>query len=228
MEPLTRLESKEALSALEDIVIQRRATLHFTDEPVPAEVVDTALSIATQAPSGYNLQPWRFLVLTEPARRHKLQAAAFGQETIGEAPLIIVAMAQREGWKARVDDIFRTRATRTDQEDSALINRDKQAALNFVATLPPAVWLNRQVMTAFTYLLLAFEFQGWDTAPMESFDGPAIRRALELPEDTEVVALLAVGRARNPDPPHPGRLPVSEIAHRERFGEPYVSNDSEL
>jgi nitroreductase len=226
MESVTRIEPREALSALEDIVIQRRATPHFTSEPVPGEVIDTALSVASQAPSGYNLQPWRFLVLTDAEQREKLRAAAFGQEKIGEAPLMIVAMAGRSDWQSRADDIFRTRAARTGT-DWAQVVPVKQGALAFVGKLPPGVWENRQVMIAFTYLLLAFEFQGWDTAPMEGFDAAAVRRAFALPDDTEVVALLAVGRAREHDPVHPGRLPVSEIAYREQFGTPYVSRDSE-
>jgi nitroreductase len=226
MESLSRIEPREALSALEDIVIQRRATPHFSHDPVPEEVIDTALSIASQAPSGYDLQPWRFLVLTEAAQREKLKAAAFGQAKIGEAPVMIVAMAQREGWKARADEIFRTRASRSGM-DWAQVDRAKQAAFSFVAQLPPGVWENRQVMIAFTYLMLAFEFQGWDTAPMEGFDAAAVRAAFDLPEDTEVIALLAIGRARDVDPVHPGRLPVSEIAYRERFGAPYVSNEPE-
>ncbi len=227
MEPLPRIEPSQALSALEDIVIQRRATQHFSAEPVPDEVIDTALSIASQAPSGYNFQPWRFVVLTDRAQRLKLREAAHGQRKIGEAPLVIIAMGRREGWKEEADEIFRTRASRTGSLDWAQIEQSKQAAIAFLDTLPPGVWVNRQVMIAFTYLLLAFEFQGWDTAPMEGFDAEAVRKAFALPDDTEVVALLAVGRASENDPPHPGRLAVSEIAFREQYGRPYVSNESE-
>lgn len=227
MESLSRIETREALSALEDIVIQRRATPHFTNDPVPGEVIDTALSVATQAPSGYNLQPWRFLVLTEASQRKRLQAAASGQRKIGEAPLMIVALARRSDWQKRAEEIFRTRAARTGA-DWAQAEPTLREAVAFVAKLPPGVWENRQTMIAFTYLMLAFEFQGWDTAPMEDFDAAAVRSAFALPADTEVIALLAVGRARDQDPVHPGRLPVSDIAYREQYGTPYVSHETDL
>jgi nitroreductase len=219
--PLQANHRPEVLSMLEDVVIQRRATKHFTSEPVPREILETALSVATQAPSGYNFQPWRFLVLSEPGRRRQLQQAAFGQAKIMEAPIVIVAFAQTEGWKQRVDEIFKMRAEQTGQNDPESQRRAKEAALTFISQLAPGVWVNRQVMIAFTYLMLAIESQGWDTAPMEGFDGAAVRTALDLPPDAEVVALLAVGRAALPDAPHPGRLSVGDIAYRERIDTPF-------
>lgn len=211
----------EVLSMLEDVVIQRRATQHFTAEPVPREILETALSVATQAPSGYNFQPWRFLVLTEAERRQQLQQAAYGQTKIMEAPVMIVAFACTEGWKDRIDEILRMRAEQTGQNDPEAQRKSKENALAFISQLPPAVWVTRQVMIAFTYLMLAIESQGWDTAPMEGFDAVAVREALDLPPDAEVVALLAVGRGAPPDAPHPGRLPVSEIAFRDRTDMPF-------
>lgn len=186
------------------------------------EVIETALSIAAQAPSGYNFQPWRFLVLAEEEQRRRLQDAAFGQGKIAEAPVVIVAFALREGWKDKVDDILQLRAEQTGQNDPAAREKAKQGALDFISKQSASVWVTRQVMIAFTYLMLAVESQGWDTAPMEGFDAAAVRSAFQLPEDTEVVALLAVGRAVDKDPPHPGRLPVGEIAYRDRFDAPFT------
>jgi nitroreductase len=218
-----QLQRPETISFLEDLVIQRRATPHFKPDAVPAEVLETALSVAAQAPSGYNFQPWRFLVLTELAQRKRLQAAAFGQAKISEAPAVIVAFSQREGWKEKVDEIFAIRASQMEKVDLAAQEKSKKAAFDFISHLKPGVWANRQTMIAFTYLMLAIEAQGWDTAPMEGFDAAAVRSAFDLPADTEVVALLAIGRAAQPEPPHPGRLPVSEIAYRERFDTPFTT-----
>lgn len=219
----------ELVSFLEDVVIQRRATPHFSAEPVPMDVIDTALSIAAQAPSGYNFQPWRFLVLTEKEQRQRLQAAAFGQAKITEAPVVIVAFAEREGWKEKIDEIFALRAEQTGQNDPASQQKTKENAVSFISQFLPGVWVTRQTMIAFTYLMLAVESQGWDTAPMEGFDGAAVRAAFGLPADAEVVALLAIGRAAESDPPHPGRLPVSEIAYRDRYEVPFTTiNPSEL
>lgn len=213
-----------AVRIFDQIVRQRRATPRFRDEPVPEDIIEAALTLAGQAPSGYNFQPWRFLVLRDPERRARLRQAAFNQAKITEAPLVIIAFGQREGWKAPMDEIIRTRAKRTGRspEDPEKL---KSTAIGFVAKLSPELWLNRQVMIAFTYLMLAIESLGWDTAPMEGFDGPAVRTAMGLPADSEVIALLAVGRALDPATPYPGRLGVGQIAFRETCDNPFVASE---
>jgi len=216
--PLLRKEAR----ILAHLAEQRRATQHFRPDPVPESVIETALAIAAQAPSGYNLQPWRFLVLTEQGQREALRRAAFDQQKITEAPLVIVAFGEREGWKQHVDAIFRTTAARRGVGVDAS-EKMKTGALSFIFHFDPAVWLNRHVMIAFTYLMLSFESQGWDTAPMEGFDPEAVKHTFELPADAEVVALLAVGRAQAENA-HPGRLTVDHIAFRERYGEPLLTD----
>lgn len=211
------LPAPNVVEAFEQLVRRRRATPHFTNEEVPPEVIESALQLAAEAPSGYNIQPWRFVVLREAASRARLRAAAFDQEKITEAPVVIVACAEHDAWQEHMNEILLTRARRNGrvEEDQS---KARQQALDFIATLPREVWLNRHVMIGFTYLMLAFEALGWDTAPMEGFKPDMVREGVGLPPDAAVVALLAVGRAAGAEPPHPGRLPVEAIASGERFG----------
>lgn len=227
MSTTTFLHPTETSEALVHLVRNRRATPSFAPDPVPPEVVEQALGIAAQAPSGYNFQPWRFLVLTEPSLKARLRKAAFSQDKITQAPLVIIAFGQREGWKENVDEIIRT-AGKSRGLDAAAQEKQKRGALDFIGKLPPAVWLNRHVMIAFTHLMLAFESLGWDTAPMEGFDAAAVCKAFDLPADAEVVALLAVGRAKDDHTPHPGRLDISRIAFRERISEPFETHHTSL
>jgi nitroreductase len=211
------LPSNSVVAAFEQLVRRRRATPHFNGEEVPAAVIESAFQLAGEAPSGYNIQPWRFVVVRDPEVRARLRAAAFDQEKITEAPVVIVACAEHDAWQDRMEEIFRTRARQNGRagEDQS---KARQQALDFIATLPREVWLNRQVMIGFTYLMLAFEALGWDTAPMEGFDSAAVREVVGLPANAAVVALLAVGRAAGAEPPHPGRLKLADIASGERYG----------
>lgn len=219
----SRSETPSAAQALEAVVRRRRAMPGFLPDPVPPEVVDEALRIAAEAPSGYNFQPWRFLVLRSAERRERLRSAAFGQAKIAQAPVVIVATADRARWRDSADEILRVQAARTgrDATDDEKRARRLAEALAFVDSLPPEVWLTRQVMIAFTHLMLAFEALGWETAPMEGFDAAAVRSALGLPASTEVVALLAVGRGADAGVLHPGRLPIERIAFDETPDRPW-------
>jgi len=89
----------QAAQAFESLVRQRRATPRFRDDPVTDDVIATALELAGQAPSGYNFQPWRFLVLRSADQRGRLHKAPFDQPKITEAPLVIVAFGQRDAGK---------------------------------------------------------------------------------------------------------------------------------
>jgi nitroreductase len=203
---------------LPQVLLDRRATNHFLPDEVPEEYLRAILQLAAQAPSGYNLQPWRFIVVREPANRQRLMKAAYNQAKVGEAPVVIIAVGMKEEWKQRADEVFREGAERG-AGSLANVEKYKQGALNFLATLPMDVWVNRHTMIAFTTLMLAAEAYGFDTAPMEGFDAAAVKREFGIPDEGEVVALLAIGRAKEPDKPYGGRFELSRFVYSERYGE---------
>ncbi|WJK43907.1 nitroreductase family protein [Solwaraspora sp. WMMA2056] len=63
-----------------DRMAARRSVRHFSAEPVPLDVIDEAVRAAASAPSGANLQPWRFVVVTDPERKRRLRQAAEAEE----------------------------------------------------------------------------------------------------------------------------------------------------
>lgn len=58
----------------------RRSIRNFGDRPVPDEVIEAAIRAAASAPSGANLQPWRFVVLKDPERKRALRREAEAAE----------------------------------------------------------------------------------------------------------------------------------------------------
>jgi iodotyrosine deiodinase len=59
---------------------RRRTIRNFSDRPVPMEVIETAIATAATAPSGANVQPWRFVVVTDAERKQRLRSAAEAEE----------------------------------------------------------------------------------------------------------------------------------------------------
>jgi nitroreductase len=195
-------------------ILERRATMHFSATPVPVEDLTAILTAGGQAPSGYNLQPWRFLVLRNPRRRQALRKAAFDQPKITEAPVVIVAFAPHHEWEEKAEGVFLEGAERGALPPENPAGQAKQA-VEFVRQQNLPAWLSKHVMIAFTYMMLAAEVLGWDTAPMEGFDPEQVRTQLGLPAETEVIALLAIGQLAGKDRPYPGRLSLSQIAYAE-------------
>src|SRR6516165_3635476 len=84
---------------LSQAIRERRATPSFEDVPIPAADLEKIIRAGLEAPSGYNLQPWRFVVVREGGQKKKLREAAFAQAEVEEASTVIVACGDPQGWK---------------------------------------------------------------------------------------------------------------------------------
>jgi nitroreductase len=212
-----------AVKSLTQALLDRRATPHFKPDAVPPEYLEAILEFGTQAPSGYNLQPWRFIVVRDKQNRERLKAAAYDQEKIAEAPVVIIAFAIRDDWKKHIDAIFGESVRRGYGKPEMVSGLKKQVEDFLGQGISQSVWVNRHTMIALTTMMLVAETYGLDTAPMEGFDPAAVGREFGLPENAEVIALLAVGFGKDPDKPYGGRFGLSEIVSDEHFGKPWVT-----
>ncbi len=61
---------------------RRRSVRMLSDEPVPLELIETAIRTASTAPSGAHLQPWRFVVIGDPVVKSQIRAAAEEEERV--------------------------------------------------------------------------------------------------------------------------------------------------
>ncbi|MBI2678923.1 MAG: nitroreductase family protein [Candidatus Koribacter versatilis] len=215
---------------LSEVVRERRATPHF-DPSAPVHEGDLAkiLSAGLHAPSGYNLQPWRFVVVRDPEQRKKLRAAAMNQPKVEEAPVVIVACGDKEGWKkGDLDDALemaKEHGYGGDAEHAVV----KKNVTGFLGSQPGSaggiapdlgVWVNRHVMIAFTTVMWMAEALGYDTAPMEGFDEASVKKLLHIPDSVRVVALLAIGHRKGEDKPYGGRFPIERLCFADDWGKP--------
>src|SRR5256885_5135166 len=96
---------------LSQVVRERRATPHFEPTPVPDEDLRHILQAGLSAPSGFNLQPWRFVVVREAEQRKRLRAAAMNQQKGEEAPVMIVACGASDAWHGEaLEEVLRNSA----------------------------------------------------------------------------------------------------------------------
>ncbi len=62
------------------IAATRRSVRDFSSDAIPREVLLHAIAAAASAPSGANLQPWKFVVVTEPSLKSRIREAAEEEE----------------------------------------------------------------------------------------------------------------------------------------------------
>ncbi len=73
-------EMRARLKEFYEDIDRRRTVREFSDRPVPRDIIETALKAANTAPSGANLQPWHFVVVSGPKAKKKIREAAEVEE----------------------------------------------------------------------------------------------------------------------------------------------------
>ena len=73
-------ETLARIRAFEALIRRRRTVRDFSEEPVPREVIESAIRIAGSAPSGANQQPWSFVAVSDPAIKARMREAAEQEE----------------------------------------------------------------------------------------------------------------------------------------------------
>ncbi len=226
---------KNSEKPLSQLVRERRATPHFESIPISDQDLHAILEAGLQAPSGYNLQPWRFVVVRDREQRRRVRDAAMGQPKVEEAPVLIVCCGEPEGYRhGDLEEMIRVGAEHGFSDEPR--NEQTRQAVHSILDNPGpaaavrpdrAVWINRHVMIAFTTMMWIAEALGYDTAPMEGFYEDKIREVLRIPNSVRVVALLAVGRRKGADKPFGGRFPMSKLVFAEEWGKPIQFKEEE-
>ncbi len=207
---------------LAQAIRERRSTPSFDGAPVPAEDLQRILQAGLSAPSGYNMQPWRFVVVQSPEQKKRLRAASYNQGKVEEASAVIVACGDADGWRRDLDLMLQQGIAGGMPESYAA--QAKSSVPNYLSSFSSDQmkgWLNKQVTIAFTHMMLMAEVLGYDTAPMEGFEQEKVHEVLRLPMSFWVVALLAFGHARGPDKFDGGRFDINHTVYAEEFGKSF-------
>ena len=211
----------KAVKTLSQAIQGRRSTPSFDGAPIPPEDLSQILEAGLHAPSGYNMQPWRFIVVQSPEGRRRLRAASYNQAKVEEASCVIVACGDADGWRKDLDLMLEMGRAGGMPESYAA--QARSSVPSYMSSFTPEqmrVWLTKQVMLAYTHMLLMAEVLGYDTAPMEGFEQEKVHEALRLPISYFAVALLAIGHLSGADKFSGGRFPISHTLFGEEYGKP--------
>ena len=77
---LPEAEMRLRAQAFLESIRSRRSVRHFSPDPIPIDILETAVEADSRAPSGANQQPWRFVLVTDPALKRQIREAAEAEE----------------------------------------------------------------------------------------------------------------------------------------------------
>ena len=222
-------ETYSLVEATIKVIQDRRSIREYSPEPVSDQDLDRILEAARQAPSGENAQPWRYVVVKDPATRKKLGALAGGASGRRfTAEFVTNKMQERF---ASLEDEAKKKAAfekLTSGQVSAFL---ADAPVSIVVVGRKDVWdLPYDTSAAIENILLmvtALDLGAcWVIAPcIDIRDEERLKDLLGLPEGIKAVSIISIGHPTRAHRPRP-RLPIKEIIFRETWGDPYYKDEA--
>ena len=187
----------------QSVLEKRRSIRKFDTRPIPKEIVEAILEAGRRAPSGSNIQPWRYVVIEDAAMRKRLKEAS-PLSFFGEAPLLILACSDREAVKKlpeRGAELTAAGAFEDITMDAAKVEKlREQRAKDEVEKASYAVY---NTAISVTHMDLAAVSRGLGTCWIGMFDKEKVREILGLDERYGIVCFLQIGYALQDPPPRP-------------------------
>ncbi|TPW34904.1 nitroreductase family protein [Oecophyllibacter saccharovorans] len=208
---MTALSNSPVLEAIRN----RRAVRNF--DPAHQLTEPEILALLEEArlsPTAFNLQQFRFLVVSDPAQRRKLREASWDQPQVTDASALIVLCADIKAWEKDPEQCWTTAPAEI---------RDL-----YVGKLIPEFYSGRPQLQrdegvrscglAAYALMMAAEACGLQSCPMDGFDFDQVAEIINLPADHIVVMYVAIGRELAAPGPRLPLLPLQALVAFNRFG----------
>lgn len=203
----------------------RRSIKTFRDEAIPVEVLRRLIDLTVAAPSSYNLQDWRIVLVQSPEQKQALAEAAFGQSQVLEAPVTFVFAANEASWKndSIMEQIFQM-GLETGAWPPKTVEYFKTAIPQFQENLGPKTreYAIKDAMIAATHTALAAEAMGLSSCFMNGWQEDKVKAVIGAGDRPEIgiAVLLPVGYAAEARK-NPGRLPLSTNVFMESLDMPF-------
>ncbi len=183
----------------------RYATKKFdATKKIPADQWAALEEATVLSPSSFGLQPWKFIVVTDPALRATLKVKSWNQPQVTDASHLMV-FARRASMSRVEIDAYIDRIVEVRKVPRETLNgyRDMMAA--FIEKPAPAfdvkVWTSCQVYIALGVFLSAAAMLGIDACPMEGIDPAAYDEVLGLKAKGFATTVVAAAGYRASDDP---------------------------
>lgn len=186
------------------------ATSFASGRGLPDETVRELIRDATQAPSSFNIQHWRFVCVRKDEDKKRLRALAYDQSEVEEAAVTFIVLGDLLGHE-RLEKILEPsveagvmsrRCARRWVEMSNRAYGDPQMARDEAI---------RSATLAAANLMMSAAARGLVSAPMIGFDSEGVKTTFEIGERYLPVMLLSVGHPGDDNPERKVRLDVDDV-----------------
>ena len=200
------------LNTLEAIEARRAVKHYDASHQISEEDEKKLLSLAMLAPTAFNIQNWRFVVVKDAELRKKIRAVSWDQAQVTDSSLFIVVCADLKSWEKEPARYWRNAPQEVPDFMLPAIDhyyRGKEQVQRDEAM--------RSCGIAAQTLMLAAKSMGYDSCPMDGFDFDEVGKLIKLPEDHAIAMFVAIGKATQEARPRGGSIDLEEAVLTDTF-----------
>lgn len=199
-------------NSIKHLIESRISANHFDpDRGVSDAEITELVRLATLAPSAYHFQNWKFIAVRDRAARDRLQALAYGQRKVGDAPVTLIVcgtLAAHEALAEALQPALDAGIVDSSLADSWQCQASSSHRDNPQLQRDEAI---RSASLAAMTLMLAAQGMGLSTSSVGGFDPVGVARAFGLASTELPVMLVTVGYATADNWPQKPRKPLDRV-----------------
>ena len=202
-----------------DSIRARRSMKSFKSDPIPEATLQELLSLMQDAPSSWNFQPTRVVMIRSMAQKEALAAAAWGQKQILEAPVTFVFAVSIRGWEKNMSEILKSGVSSGawPQKFADWIGENAPGFQKGLGDKEREYAIKDAIIMA-TTLALAAQSKGYSNCYINGWDETKVKEIIGVEGDKDIaIALLLPIGLPNSQPKHPGRLPSAKTIFTDRI-----------
>lgn len=183
-----------------DAMLQRKSIRNFSNEKVNNEIVKEVINHARLAPSSYNAQPWRFVLITNENLIKNLYDFSGNQKQLNSASSVIVLYTDKQDILRNIESLQHpTMTIKKKKADKSLTEKSLHSNPDNILS---------QGYIALGYLLLGLESKRISSVPMLGFNHMRVKDSLKI--EGNILAVIPIGYKINTGHSH-HRLPLEKI-----------------
>lgn len=195
-----------------ELIKQRISTNKFDASRTLSEAeIRELVAYATEAPSAFDIQNWRFIAVTKPEDKQRLKSLAHNQQKVVDAAVTFIVLGDLRGYE-KLPQILKPMVDGGLMDQAVADRWVKSAASGYGGdeqfARDEAI---RSASLAAMTLMIAAQAKGLATGPMIGFDPVGLKREFDIPDRYVPVMLLTVGYPAPGNWPRKPRLKVDEV-----------------